>query len=382
MMNMVKEMIIETNRLIIRPFKEDDLLVCFKLMQDKELFKYLNMAVMSLDKYKGLFNWLIDSYNKGFDEDFKYCFNITLKESGTHIGWCGIGGIDYDHEQKEIYYLIGREYWGNGYAKEATVALRDYCFQTIGLNEIVALCKPDNISSKKIIENMGFKYRYKIEGLPKEHDFYNGELYYSLTKEEYTKIINNEDTTYKNIFEIDCKDVVLREFKLEDLDELQPLTEQHEITDFVSDWDGPKENHRHWIANWVMKENTEFAKEAHNIQRHILRLGIILKETNQLIGWICSGVCDELPPPNREIGYAISKDYRCKGYTTQAVQGLIKYLFEETNIEDLTVIALTYNIPSNKVIQKCGFKFINNIDIKGKEFYHYTLSKSEWKNKE
>ena len=89
-------------------------------------------------------------------------------------------------------------------------------------------------------------------------------------------------------------------------------------------------------------------------------------------------ICDELPPPNREIGYAISKDYRSKGYTTQAAQGLIKYIFEHTNIEDLTAIALTYNTPSNRVLQKCGFRYISNIDFEGKEFCHYRLSKREW----
>ena len=49
-------------------------------MQDKKLFNYLNMDVMSLDKNIGLFNWLIDSYNKDFDLEFKYSFHITLKE--------------------------------------------------------------------------------------------------------------------------------------------------------------------------------------------------------------------------------------------------------------------------------------------------------------
>lgn len=43
-------------------------------------------------------------YNKDFHEDFKYSFNITLKENGVHIGWCGIGRIDYDIQHKEIYY--------------------------------------------------------------------------------------------------------------------------------------------------------------------------------------------------------------------------------------------------------------------------------------
>jgi ribosomal-protein-alanine N-acetyltransferase len=188
-MDTVKNMRIETSRLIIRPYKEDDMMECFQLMQDKELFKYLDMDVMSIEEYKGLFNWIIDSYNTGIDEDFKYSFAITLKENGIHVGWCGIGGIEYNHSAKEIYYLIGKSYWGNGYAREAAKALLDYGFNIIGLNEIVAICKPDNIGSRKVIENMGLKYRYIVKGLPKEFDFYNGEPFFSLGKNEYLQKI-------------------------------------------------------------------------------------------------------------------------------------------------------------------------------------------------
>ncbi|HBI72161.1 MAG TPA: N-acetyltransferase, partial [Lachnospiraceae bacterium] len=95
-MNTIKDLRIETDRLVIRPYKEEDLMECYRLMQDESLFNYLDMEVMSLDEYKRLFHWLIGSYDKGFDEDFKYSFNITLKESGVHIGWCGIGGLVYD----------------------------------------------------------------------------------------------------------------------------------------------------------------------------------------------------------------------------------------------------------------------------------------------
>lgn len=186
-MNTVKDMKLETNRLIIRPYKKDDIQECFELMQNKELFTYMDMEVMSFEEYKGLFQWLIDSYNMGFDEDFKYSFNITLKESSTHIGWCGIGVLDYDKKQKEIYYLIGRDHWGKGYAKEATTALLEYGFNVIGLNEIVALCKPENIASRNIIENIGLKYRYTVEGLSEEFSFYNYEPFFSLTREEYFK---------------------------------------------------------------------------------------------------------------------------------------------------------------------------------------------------
>lgn len=188
-MNSVKEMRIETERLVIRPYKQEDLEECFKLMQNRELFKYLDMDVMSYEDYKELFNWLIDCYEVGFNEDFKYSFNITLKESGTHIGWCGIGGVEFEHKQKEIFYLIGREYWGKGYAKEASAALLDYGFNVIGVKEIIGLCNPENIASKKVLENIGLKLRYFIEGLPKEFDFFNGDPLYSLTKEEYLRKI-------------------------------------------------------------------------------------------------------------------------------------------------------------------------------------------------
>ena len=169
---------------------------------------------------------------------------------------------------------------------------------------------------------------------------------------------------------------------MEDLDEIYALTLQPEIMEFLPDWIATKETRREWLIKYELNENNEFLEavpNVPNIKRHALRLGIILKKTNELIGWINSGLKDELPPPNREIGYAISKYYTCKGYTTQAVQGLIKYMFENTNIDVLNATALVYNGPSNRVIQKCGFRLIGNMEIENQEYYYYKLNKNEWK---
>lgn len=184
---MVHDMRLETDRLLIRPYLPEDLEECFALMQDKDLFHFLDMDVMTFEEYSGLFHWLIDCYKVGFDRDFKYSFNIILKESGTHIGWCGIGGAEFDHSRKEIYYLIGRAYWGNGYAKEAAKALLAFAFNTIGLQEVIAVVKPDNVASRKVIESLGLNFQHIITGLPDEHNFYNGERYYTLAKTEYDK---------------------------------------------------------------------------------------------------------------------------------------------------------------------------------------------------
>lgn len=188
----------------------------------------------------------------------------------------------------------------------------------------------------------------------------------------------------KNVFTIECEDIILREFQLEDLDAIYNLTLQDKIREFLPDWISTKEQRREWLINDDIKENKDFLETIPNIPNitgHALRLGIILKDTNEFIGWIVSDLKDELPPPNREIGYAISKDYTNKGYGTQAAQGLIKYLFENTNTDVLNAIALTYNIPSNKVIQKCGFNLIDTIELEEKEFYYYKLSKNKWEYK-
>jgi ribosomal-protein-alanine N-acetyltransferase len=179
---MIKDMKIETNRLLIRAYHENDLLEAFQLMQNKELFEHLPMEVMSFEEYKRLFNWLRDCYEKSYkDKWFKYSFVITDKNTGRQLGWCGVGSLDFNHNLKEIFYLIGRPYWGMGYASEAIKGLLEYCKNTLEIEEISAVVKPGNKASKRIIEKLEFNYEYTISGLSDEYDFYNGELFYTKT---------------------------------------------------------------------------------------------------------------------------------------------------------------------------------------------------------
>jgi len=59
---------------------------------------------------------------------------------------------------------------------------------------------------------------------------------------------------------------------------------------------------------------------------------------------------------------------------------MINYLFEETNIDALSALALKNNESSNRVIQKCGFRYVNNIKAGEREFRCYKLSKSQLQN--
>jgi [ribosomal protein S5]-alanine N-acetyltransferase len=152
------------------------------------------------------------------------------------------------------------------------------------------------------------------------------------------------------------------------------------VKNYLPDWNVPKSIREVWLNKYEIPENIDFlseiAKEG-RIRNLRIRLAMILKESHDLIGFCCSGIKEELNPPNREIMFAISQEHQNKGYTTQAVQGLVKYLFQNSDVEEIVAIALIDNKSSNKVIQKSGFELISNINIEDKEYNYYIINKAQ-----
>ncbi|MBE7122396.1 GNAT family N-acetyltransferase [Bacillus cereus] len=184
-----------------------------------------------------------------------------------------------------------------------------------------------------------------------------------------------------NLFRIDCGDIYLQEFTIKDAESIYKISNQPEIEKFLPDWKSTKEQRVNWVANYEIPANKAFLDEVtktSNIDGHSLKLGIFIKDTNECIGWCCTGIKEELPSPNREIMYAISSEYQNNGYATKATKGLIDYLFKNTNVDILNAVALINNVPSNKVIEKCGFTYLSQQTIENQLYNHYLLSKSEW----
>lgn len=180
---------LETARLIIRPFKSQDAEALHGIVSQPEVMRYLPEDVMSLDEVKSIIAWLNDCYRKNTPECImKFTLAVILKENGKLIGWCGLGPLDFSPSEIEIFYGLSREHWGKGLATEAARAVLHYGFDTIGLSQIVAVTNPENVASIKVIENLGLTYRSKVEKLPKKHSAYEGSLYYSLSRDEYSKM--------------------------------------------------------------------------------------------------------------------------------------------------------------------------------------------------
>ena len=187
--------------------------------------------------------------------------------------------------------------------------------------------------------------------------------------------------TSERLFRIDCGDIYLQEFSIKDADSIYRISNQPEIYNFLPDWKSTKEQRVDWVTNYEIPANKVFldaAVNTSNIDGHFLKLGVFIKETDEFIGWCCTGIKDELPSPNREVMYAISSEYQKKGYATKASKGLINYLFTNTNLDVINAVALINNVSSNKVIEKCGFTYLSQQTIENELYNHYILNKSEW----
>ncbi|WNS42369.1 GNAT family N-acetyltransferase [Paenibacillus sp. MMS20-IR301] len=179
------QMRLETERLIIRPYIESDLTASFELMQNPEVLAFMHMDMMPLHEYEGLFRWLMFSYHTPFELPFKYSFAICSRGTGRLVGWCGAGVLDFSVPDTELYYLIGREHWGRGYATEAAVALAGYAFNVIGLQRLYAKADPRNTASLGVFKKLGFRFERELAGLTGDYADCNGELLHVLQKEQF-----------------------------------------------------------------------------------------------------------------------------------------------------------------------------------------------------
>ncbi len=80
----------------------------------------------------------------------------TGRDNGVLIGWCGLQYLA-ETDEVEVAYLLGKRYWGCGYATEAAAASLSYGFLTAGLDRIIGLIHPHNHRSRRVLEKIGLR---------------------------------------------------------------------------------------------------------------------------------------------------------------------------------------------------------------------------------
>lgn len=88
---------------------------------------------------------------------------MSLRDADEFIGWCGPSCIAVEETTEiQLGYLLDPEYWGQGIATEAAVAVREHAFAYLGVTRLIALIDSRNDRSKRVATKVGMSYERNV----------------------------------------------------------------------------------------------------------------------------------------------------------------------------------------------------------------------------
>lgn len=170
---------IETERLILREWQASDHAPFARINADPLIMEYFPRLLDETDTEK-----LIERFQKHFKKYGYGFYAVELKQTHEFIGFVGINHVGNDMPfapAVEIAWRLDYEYWGQGYATEAALAVLKRAFIDIGLKEVVAYSVFDNTRATHVIEKLGMKRDLKADfsypKLPDDHPMSRHVLY-------------------------------------------------------------------------------------------------------------------------------------------------------------------------------------------------------------
>lgn len=155
--------IIETERLILREFAEEDAASFFALNNDPVVMQYTgDNPFLSVEETAAF----IRNYNTHNRQDGFGRLSILLKETHTCIGWCGLKR--HEDGMVDLGYRLHQKYWNKGYATEASVACLEHGFTHLSCSEILGRTAKSNAASIAVLKKIGMEFLKEApcEGIP------------------------------------------------------------------------------------------------------------------------------------------------------------------------------------------------------------------------
>ncbi|MBK3868505.1 GNAT family N-acetyltransferase [Pseudomonas stutzeri] len=175
---MVDRIALETTRLRLRNWHDEDLEALTRLCADPEVMRY-QPSLMSRDESAAL---MVRS-RLGFLRHGFGLWVVERKDDGAFIGYCGLAGcsLPLPEPSLELLWRVACEHWGQGLAHEAAQAVLRYAFETLELAELVVCTAQINEPARQLIEGLGMRAEPATNilhpGLPAAHPLRQQLLY-------------------------------------------------------------------------------------------------------------------------------------------------------------------------------------------------------------
>jgi RimJ/RimL family protein N-acetyltransferase len=155
---------LETDRLLLRQFRERDVDALARMSRDREVMRYIGEGKLPNrdDVWRAmalhLGHWQLRGYGNWAAVD---------KATGECVGRIGLWNPE-GWPGLEIGWLLARSHWGRGLATEGGLAAREWAFATLGVDRLISVIRPENTASIRVAERLGetFERHFQLGDTP------------------------------------------------------------------------------------------------------------------------------------------------------------------------------------------------------------------------
>ncbi len=147
--------LLRTERLVLRPFTEDDVEPFAAVNADPEVMRYIGDGAPRTLAQTGE---AVERMARHWEEHGWGAFAVRLAGTGEFVGFAALAVPVFLPEilpAVEIGWRVGRAHWGRGYAPEAARAAIGFAFAERGMDRLVSCVHRDNAASARVAEKLG-----------------------------------------------------------------------------------------------------------------------------------------------------------------------------------------------------------------------------------
>ena len=148
--------VMQTARLSFRDFTIDDYDAVHAYASDPEVTRYTAFGPNTPEQTRGFLQ--LASEQSSSADRAHYTFALIHKETNELIGSCGLMRSDTNGPQYSFGYVLSKEWWRQGLASEATLALMKFGFGGLRAHRLWAHVFLGNTGSEKVLQKLGFRY--------------------------------------------------------------------------------------------------------------------------------------------------------------------------------------------------------------------------------
>lgn len=177
--------IIETERLVLRPFEPSDAGAVQHLAGSREIAS-TTLKIPHPYPDGAAEEWI--SSHKGLHEGGKELnFAVVEKRGAVLLGAIALMEISEEHAHGEIGYWIGMPFWNKGFSTEAAGAVLRFGFEELGLHRIHAHCFIRNPASARVLEKIGMGYEGRRREAVRKWDVFEDVALYGILKSDWER---------------------------------------------------------------------------------------------------------------------------------------------------------------------------------------------------